>query len=79
MNFTVAKVTSLNRLGLKVYMQIMFKAEHKELSKTYMIKYYITKKAIHFFMFLANFIFAVLHLKIHPAVHLNTSKALKSL
>ena len=27
-------------------------------------------------MFLANFIFDVSHLKIHPAVHLNTSKAL---
>ena len=30
-------------------------------------------------MFLANFIFVVSHLKIHPAVHLNTSKALTSL
>ena len=29
--------------------------------------------------FLANFIFAVSHLNIHPAVHLNTSKALASL
>ena len=27
-------------------------------------------------MFLVNFIFVVSHLKIHPAVHLNTSKAL---
>ena len=25
-------------------------------------------------MFLSNFIFVVSHLKIHPAVHLNTSK-----
>ena len=32
-----------------------------------------------FFMFLANFIFAALHLKIQPAVHLNTSKTLTSL
>ena len=32
-----------------------------------------------FFMFFANFIFVDLHLKIHPAVHLNTSKALTSL
>ena len=32
-----------------------------------------------FFMFLANFIFVVSHLKIHSAVHLNTSKALTSL
>ena len=30
-------------------------------------------------MFLANFIFVVSHLKIHPVVHLNTSKALTSL
>ena len=30
-------------------------------------------------MFLANFIFFVSHLKIHPAVHLNASKALTSL
>ena len=29
-------------------------------------------------MFLANFIFVVSHLKIHPAVSLNTSKALTS-
>ena len=27
---------------------------------------------INFFMFLTNFIFIVSHLKIHPAVHLNT-------
>ena len=30
-------------------------------------------------MFLANFSFVVSHLKIHSAVHLNTSKALMSL
>ena len=30
-------------------------------------------------MFLANFTFAVLHLKIYPAVHLNTMKAMTSL
>ena len=29
-------------------------------------------------MFLANFIFVVSHLKTHPAVHLNTLKALTS-
>ena len=28
-------------------------------------------------MFLGNFIFVISHLKIHPAVHLNTSKAQK--
>ena len=28
-------------------------------------------------MFLADFIFVVSHLKIHPAVHLNTSKSFK--
>ena len=28
-------------------------------------------------MFLANFIFVVLHLKIHPAIHLNTSTCVK--
>ena len=32
-----------------------------------------------FLMFFANFIFVVSHLKIHPAVHLNNSKALTSL
>ena len=32
-----------------------------------------------FFMFLAYFIFVVSHLKIHPAVHLNTLKAMTSL
>ena len=31
-----------------------------------------------FFMFLANPIFAVSHLKIHPAVYLNTLEALTS-
>ena len=49
----------------------------------YLIKYYIIQKSfclkIHFFMFLANFIFFVSHLKIHPAAHLNTLKALMSL
>ena len=30
-------------------------------------------------MFLANFISVISHLKIHPAVHLNTAKALTSL
>ena len=32
-----------------------------------------------FFMFLTNLIFVVSHLKIQPAVNLNTSKALMSL
>ena len=43
-----------------------------------MIKYYIIHKKIlknPFLMILTNFIFVILHLKIHPAVHLNTSKA----
>ena len=31
------------------------------------------------FMLLANFVFVVSHLKIHPAAHLNTWKALRSL
>ena len=31
-----------------------------------------------FFMFIANFIFVVSHLKTHPVVHLNTLKALTS-
>ena len=56
-----------------------FKAERKK----YLIKYYIIQKRfslkILLFMYLANFIFVVSHLKIHPAVHLNTSKALTSL
>ena len=34
---------------------------------------------ITFLVFLANFIFVVSHLKIIPAVHLNTSKVLMSL
>ena len=44
------------------------------------MKYYIIQKKFllkkPFLMFLANFSFVVSHLKIHPAVHLNTSKAL---
>ena len=32
-----------------------------------------------FFMFFGNFIFVVSNLKTHPAVHINTSKALTSL
>ena len=47
----------------------------------YLIKYYIIQKSslkITFLMFLANFIFVVSYLKIHPAVHLNTWKALTS-
>ena len=56
-----------------------FKAERKK----YLIKYYIIQKRfslkILLFMYLADFIFVVSHLKIHPAVHLNTSKALTSL
>ena len=54
-----------------------------------LIKYYKVYKILHyrkkfllenpFLMFLANFIFVVSHLKIHSAVHLNTSKALTSL
>ena len=43
----------------------------------YTKKSFLHKKCI--FMFLTNFIFAVSHLKIHPAVNLNTSKALTSL
>ena len=34
---------------------------------------------VNFLMFLGDFIFVVSHLEIHPAVHLNTSKALMSL
>ena len=41
-----------------------------------MIEYYIIQKKFllknPFFMFLANFIFVVSQLKIHPAVHLDT-------
>ena len=40
-------------------------------------KRFLLKKP--FFMFLANLNFVVSHSKIHPAVHLNTSKALTSL
>ena len=51
--------------------------------RKYLIKYYIKQKRfclkIHLFMFLAYFIFVISQLKIHPAVHLNTSKALTSL
>ena len=54
--------------------------EHKRFSKTYnmiiLIKYYIIQNSlclrILYFMFSANFIF-VSHLKIYPAVYLNTN------
>ena len=50
---------------------------------TYSIKYYIIQKMFllknGFFMLLANLIFVASHLKIHPAVHINTSKALTPL
>ena len=63
-----------------------FKGERKNFSKSsitkYFVKYYIIRTGfclkINFFMFFANFIFVVSSLKIHPAVHLNTSKALAS-
>ena len=65
----------------------ILKGERKTFSKTY--KTYVfdkilpyTKKVLlknGFFMLLANLIFVASHLKIHPAVHLNTSKALTSL
>ena len=47
----------------------------------YLIKYYILYKKcffleIIFFMFSADFIFVVLHLKIRPAIQLSFSKAL---
>ena len=48
----------------------------------YLVKYYIKQKrfySIFFLMFSANFICVVLHLKIHPAIHLNTSKTVTSL
>ena len=49
----------------------------------YLMKIYVIQKSfclkIHSSVSLANFIFIVSHLKIHPAVHLNTSKALMSL
>ena len=52
-------------------------------SHQYLIKYYIKQKRsclkILFSMFLPYFIFVISHSKIHPAVHLNTSKALTSL
>ena len=44
----------------------------------YLIKYYTIQES-QFFMFSAYFIFVVLHLKIHPVLHLNASKALTSL
>ena len=58
--------------------------ESKKFSKTEitLVKCYIIEKKrfglkIHFLKcFLANFIFVASHLKLHPAVHLNTVKAL---
>ena len=48
-----------------------------------MIKYYIMQKKFllknRFLSFLANFIFVASHLKVQPAIHLSTSKALTSL
>ena len=65
----------------------ILKGERKTFSKTY--KTYVFDKILHyikkvllkngFFMLLANLIFVASHLKIHPAVHLNTSKSLTSL
>ena len=45
------------------------------------ISYYAKKFLLKnpFFKLLADFVFVVSHLKLHPAVHLNTSKALTSL
>ena len=62
----------------------LFKGERKKFSKTLVtsvfdkILHYTKKLSFknQFFNVLANFIF-VSHLKIHPAVHLNTSKAVK--
>ena len=55
-----------------------FKGERKKFNKIlHYTKRFLLKN--HFSMFLANFIFAVSHLKIRPAVHLNTSKDLTSL
>ena len=53
----------------------------KKLKSNKKIKYYIIVKSFClniFFTFLTNFIFVVSHLKIHPPVCLNTSKALTS-
>ena len=65
----------------------ILKGERKTFSKNY--KTYVFDKILHytkkvllkngFFMLLANLIFVASHLKIHPAVHLNTSKSLTSL
>ena len=48
----------------------------------YLIKYCILQKRlclkIYFFVFLANFIFVVSHLEIHPALYLNTWKVMTS-
>ena len=63
----------------------MVKGGHKNFSKTYisiwqnltLYKKFLLKNQ--FFMSLDNIIFIASRLKIHPAVHLNTSKALTSL
>ena len=53
------------------------------LNKKFFIKYYIIKKSfrskMYLFMVLANIIFVALHFEVHPAVRLNTSKALTSM
>ena len=73
---------------LRYILKEFFKGKLKNFKNLtqHLIKYYIIQKnfclKIHFYVLKyvsANFIFVVLHLKIHPAIHLNTSKALTSL
>ena len=72
-------IACLSELGLK--------GERKKFPKTLMTSVFdkmlrYTKEFLlknPFFMFFGNFIFVVSNLKTHPAVHINTSKALTSL
>ena len=50
-----------------------------ERNKQVILKSCVFSLKIQFLRFLANFVFVVSHLKIHPAVHLNISKVLTSL
>ena len=78
-----SKVTTQVRNKHLDYLKENVKNFQKLKQHKYLIKFYIIQKSfclkILFCVFLANFIFVVSHFKIHPAVHLNTSKALTSL
>ena len=85
--FYIRDNIGIDRVGIYVTSFNFIKGERKKFSKTWITQVFdkILRYTIKlpfktpFFMFLANFIFVFSLLKVHPAVHLNTSKALTSL